>query len=618
MKQVNIILFMLSFGIVTSLDAQFCSGNLGENIFTEGDFGTGSQNIITIDPNIAPGFNYNPVAPPYDGDYIITNDISQWAYSFNWLTPKDNSDDPNGYMMVVNASFEPGLFYEKEVNGLCANTLYEFSADVINLLPPGSNGLKPNVSFLLDDMSMINTGSIPEDAEWHSYGFTFTTGPAQTSVTLSLRNNAPGGQGNDLALDNISFRACGPEAQILPEDTEYLCLDGDPINLDATVNGDQYPDPAFQWQQSFDEGLTWVDMAGETSLFITHDDFTSGFYYYRYILANGELNLDNDKCRVNSNMKVVRILPEFYAVEDSICSGLGFAVGDKIYTEAGTYTDTLISFFGCDSVMTLSLVTVDDPGIIAELNYQDPLCSYSNDGFIILDTITNGNGPFEVLNGSDTITDQPYLYNLTSGDYPIKITDRFGCYFEDTINLIRPDSFMLDIGEDIAVELGEGINFSVQTNQPVANYVWTPAGIIDCTEDCDDLSFSIPYSTPLHLLVNSEDGCVARDSIFISVDPVRKVFFPNVISPNGDGVNDFFAVYGSAPNVQGVVNLKVYDRWGGLLYENQKVELNAENTGWNGRDGFQQINSGTYMYSADILFLDGAIINYSGSFSVVR
>jgi hypothetical protein len=54
-------------------------------------------------------------------------------------------------------------------------------------------------------------------------------------VSLSLRNNAPGGIGNDLALDNITFRPCGPLAQILPEEIESICEDGMPIDLEATI-----------------------------------------------------------------------------------------------------------------------------------------------------------------------------------------------------------------------------------------------------------------------------------------------------------------------------------------------------------------------------------------------
>jgi len=233
---------------------QICEGNLGENIFTQGDFGKGTANILQLNPQIAPGYSYTTEPPPNDGEYMITNDIKQWSSNFVWMEIEDNSPDPDGYMMVVNANFNPGLFYRQEVDGLCENTLYVFSADVYNLKPNGSDRTRPNISFLIDGNIVYESGDVPENERWNTYGFTFTTTAGQTAVTLSLQNNAPGGSGNDLALDNISFRPCGPEALILPAEVANICEDGSPITLEATILGDQYDNPNIQWQQSFDAG----------------------------------------------------------------------------------------------------------------------------------------------------------------------------------------------------------------------------------------------------------------------------------------------------------------------------------------------------------------------------
>ncbi|MCB0549235.1 MAG: hypothetical protein KDD19_16775, partial [Phaeodactylibacter sp.] len=191
---------------------QICTGNLGENIFTAGDFGSGPTNLVLSNPGIAPGYTYTLSPPPSDGFYTVTNNTGAWGGLFStWLPIRDNSSDPQGYMMVVNASFSAGIFYEQTVDGLCENTLYEFTADVINLIRNSvSNHIKPNVSFLINDEVRYSSGDIPQNEQWNTYGFTFTTEPGETSVKLTLRNNAPGGIGNDLALDNISFRACGP------------------------------------------------------------------------------------------------------------------------------------------------------------------------------------------------------------------------------------------------------------------------------------------------------------------------------------------------------------------------------------------------------------------------
>ncbi|MEL6143600.1 MAG: hypothetical protein AAFU67_18520, partial [Bacteroidota bacterium] len=242
------LLVCLLIGLTGTLSAQICGGNLGENIFDAGDFGEGTDNVLQVNPGVAPGYVYTTSVPPFDGFYTLTNNSSAtfWPNIFDsWLQIPDNSSDPNGYMMVVNASFEPGLFYEQEVEGLCENTLYVFSADVINMIRNGvPNHIDPNISFLLDGVEEYTTGNIPKTEEWITHGFTFTTAPGQTSVILSLRNNAPGGIGNDLGLDNITFRACGPQAQILPETVERICEDGQFTTLSATITGDQYATPA--------------------------------------------------------------------------------------------------------------------------------------------------------------------------------------------------------------------------------------------------------------------------------------------------------------------------------------------------------------------------------------
>ena len=346
-----VLVLTLQFSICISLTAQLCEGNLGENIFTDGDFGSGVPNIPPNDPGIAPGYLYTTNPPPPDGSYCLTNNITVWNQNWGWANIGDNSNDPNGYMMVVNASFDTGLFYEQVITGLCENTIYEFSADVRNL-HFGANIILPNVSFLINNFIAYESGNVPENNKWNTYGFTFSTGPGQTFVKLSLANNAPGGIGNDLAIDNITFRACGPEALILPQEVANICEDGNSILLDATINGDQYDDPQVQWQESFDGGVTWVDLPGENDLSYEFSNLAAGTYYYRYKLASAPENLMNSKCRIISNVKVVEVIPKFTTIADSLCQGLQFTIGNSTYENSGIYVDTLLNRLGCDSIVT--------------------------------------------------------------------------------------------------------------------------------------------------------------------------------------------------------------------------------------------------------------------------
>ena len=163
--------FFLSLTLSTANSQSLCDGNLGENIFEAGDFGSGTANLITVDPNIAPGFTYTTDVPPIDGFYTITNSTQVWNPLWEtWLRIADNSNDPNGYMMVVNASLSPGIFFQQTITNLCENTTYEFSADIINLIASGNiNHGKPNVSFLLNNEVQFSTGDIPQNNNWNTY-----------------------------------------------------------------------------------------------------------------------------------------------------------------------------------------------------------------------------------------------------------------------------------------------------------------------------------------------------------------------------------------------------------------------------------------------------------------
>jgi len=615
MKKIFYILCLIIYSLQWG-SAQICDGNFGENIFTEGDFGSGVANILLPDPQIAPGYIYQSNPPPNDGYYSITNNTTNWG-SFatnNWSNIQDNSNDPNGYMMIVNCDFNPGLFYQQAIDGLCENTLYVFSVDVYNL----SGGIRPNVSFLLNGVDQFDTGDVPQNEAWNNYGFTFTTLPGQTNLTLALRNNAPGGIGNDIALDNISFRACGPLAQILPQTVENICEDGNPINLEATIDGDQYPEPAIQWQQSFDEGLTWENIPGATDLSYPFTNLTGGVYYYRYLLANGMVNISNPFCRVNSNVKIVNVIPKFYSIIDTLCTGLSFTLNNRDYAQTGIYIDSLTTYLGCDSIVTLDLTIVPDTEIELMHESTNPSCDYLIDGSIVIDTILNGVGPF-TIEINEEINANGDIYGLPNGDYNYTIMDRYGCSLDSTITLETPFPFEIDLGEDLQVELGEIIEINPAYSLPAYNFIWQTEEIINCELDCENLTWSPSQSTNLTLTANSlETDCIASDEIYIQVLEVRKVYIPNAFSPNFDGINDRFTIFASEPNVQGIEQLIIYDRWGQKVFEQQNFPPNDISAGWDGTYKRKDIAEGVYVFFAEIRFIDDKVILYEGDITLMR
>ncbi|PHN05805.1 gliding motility-associated C-terminal domain-containing protein [Flavilitoribacter nigricans] len=598
-----------------------CDGSLGENLFEGGDFGSGSANIPPDDPGIAPGYSYARQGPPSDGLYVITNNTGAWSGLYGtWIRIRDNSSDPNGYMMVVNASYEPGIFYQQEITGLCANTTFEFSADVINLISRTTTGhIKPNISFYINDELKFSSGDIPQDETWKTYGFTFTTGLASENLTLSIRNNAPGGIGNDLALDNISFRPCGPEAIILPEEETFVCVDDDSLFLESKVLSSSFPENYIQWQVSTDEGATFNDIPGAMGTTHTISNFASGRYYYRYLVAGTPENLQNFKCRVFSYPKLVTVLPKFFTITDTICSGLIYDTGRSTYTETGIYTDTLLSSFGCDSIVTLDLTVLDDPMIDAELIAQPPSCYGDQDASIAIDLLQTGYPPYSFSLNDSLVSGSPGFANLSAGNYRVMITDKFGCTFAEEVNIDAPRELVLNVGPDTMVALGTVYTFTPFSSYRNVSYQWTGPLDLSCT-DCRQPNLLANGNGTFTLQVTNDAGCTAVDSLYfsISTEDSYQIYAPNAFSPNGDGVNDRFTVFSNGFEVEVIELFQVFDRWGNLLYTQSDLQPGDLTQGWDGRYRNQPVDMGVYIYRVDVRFIDATKKTFTGSITAIK
>lgn len=599
-----------------------CTGILGDNIFTEGDFGSGAANLLANDPGIAPGYIYTQNVPPPDGYYTITNNTGEWTNLYGtWLRIRDNSDDPDGYMMVVNASYDPGVFYEQTVDNLCANTLYEFSADVINVVNRSATGhIEPNISFFINDELQFSSGNIPQDEQWKTYGFTFTTGPDETSLKLGIRNNAPGGIGNDLALDNITFRACGPDGIIAlaSGSDKFICQDADTETLIAQVFDSPYPNEYYDWEVSTDEGRTYERIPGATGPTYTINEFAAGSYYYRFALAGTPDNLENDKCRVYSRPKEVVVVPIVYDIVDTICAGDVYVSGDRAYTETGFYVTELVSSIGCDSIVQLDLTLAPDRGMVPEAIVTPPSCPGEADARLNVQLAREGYPPYEFYLDDGPPTSAARFENLSAGTYTIGVIDRFGCTAEREVTIEDPEALQLELGEDVPLTLGEVYTFDPQLSQEDNLFFkWTPETGLSCT-DCPRPSIQALETATYELEVSAAAGCKTSDQITLIVDKSYQVYLPNVFSPNGDGVNDRFTVFSDGFRVSRILHLRIYDRWGALLYHLQNFSPNDESVSWDGRVRNQPAPNGVYLYQVEVEYADQTIRTFSGDVGLVR
>ena len=323
---------MLCLFAVT-IQAQLCTGSLSDPIVSI-DFGQSNTVNNQYGPPLPDGITtYSYLADIIsDGEYTIGNNLTLGRPGWH-NTPDHTNGDTGGYMFIVNASFEEGEFYRSRVEGLCENTLFEFSAFAINAYQLGGvcgDGIDPNLRFEIRTpsgalLASEESGDISATTSplWQQYGLTFNSG-TNTEVDVIIINNAPGGCGNDLAIDDIEFRACGDIAEIDAEvNVNEICPNNipDQIQLFAELQGDVYDQPVYQWQE-YNNG-NWQDISGATLPSYTIEPITEG-EQYRFKVANTIANLNNENCAVVSDGATVAFAPESsfqITGETSYCDG---------------------------------------------------------------------------------------------------------------------------------------------------------------------------------------------------------------------------------------------------------------------------------------------------------
>jgi gliding motility-associated-like protein len=114
------------------------------------------------------------------------------------------------------------------------------------------------------------------------------------------------------------------------------------------------------------------------------------------------------------------------------------------------------------------------------------------------------------------------------------------------------------------------------------------------------------------------NGCEESDALTITVNKDKRLFIPSVFTPNDDGINDIFYIFGSESQISGIKRFAVYNRWGDVMHEAFDVFPNDATKGWDGRYKGDLLNPGVFAYVAEIVYLDGVSEVLTGDVTLVR
>jgi gliding motility-associated-like protein len=257
-------------------------------------------------------YNFNSVYPP-DGDYALVKSTN--VYDWNIDNDYTTSDKSTGRFMLVNADYQPKIFYTQTLNNLCAGTTLVFSAMVANVHFVESY-LKPNLQFELSNtdnneiIATYNTGDVPSatiTSDWRLYGFTFEVPANVTSILLNIQNNQNGGSGNDLGLDDIQIRLCTPPVNIVPSYVNVVLGNSQILSINFTNDGTFIEPLEYQWFYS-PNGTTWTSIANTESVLKISNASSADTGFYR-VMVSGAGSIASEKCRAMSMPAQVNVIP---------------------------------------------------------------------------------------------------------------------------------------------------------------------------------------------------------------------------------------------------------------------------------------------------------------------
>lgn len=293
----------------------------------------------------------------------------------------------------------------------------------------------------------------------------------------------------------------------------------------------------------------------------------------------------------------------------------------NIQVNAQNYIDTVFTYNGCDSIYRRTIVnyisrdTTFLPSLctndlaLATINYTD-FTSYQG-----CDSATNAQEVVYIMPDTTFLPDLEICFGNVVNIFGVS-RNQSGLYENEILSVGGCDSIMeyqslvvhpnptVYAGADTTIEENENVLLQATGAN---TYTWNTGDL------GTNLNVSPSETTTYSVLGIDTNSCQDLDSVtvFVIIKEI-KLFVPTGFSPNGDGVNDFFKILNEGDFEK--ISLKIYNRWGELIYVNTK---NA--AAWDGT--YKNVNQdiGTYIYYIEATAKKNQQkFDVSGSVSLIR
>lgn len=577
------------------------SPNTGALVRLDAD---GDAEVLKILPlNINDAYFAGDVTP--DGRYLL---ILGTRYFLNSPAIASNLvridlEDPNYGITVIPVN-RPALIFDIAFHPV-TDELYGYDSDTQRLVKINpatgaisfsfpSSGVPFNTGSLFFDAygRLFAYGSIDEDADQNTF---YNIDPVTGASTMLYQGPpATSSDGCSCPYTILLSKSVEPRQTFPCTEVEYTF---------EIVNTSRRPHEGILLEDQLPPGFTFVSVVenplggnvlsqpGDTFFRLSDIDLPDGRFEITMVVRVGEVSPG-----IYRNQAVLRNLP----------IGLGGErLSDDPFTAAieGDSTSLLIQALAFDTLFV-----------------EKALCEGVD--FVRLDAQPNfaafGNiFKYEWQDGSDN----SFFDANTPGEYRVTVTA--GCDTAYVFYALKYSAISVEIllDEDVTnLQLGDSLfirtNVFNTDNQTIYQWSDPEPGSLRCPT-CPD-TWVRPFNDIEYIVqVQNEFGCRDSASTRLSVEKKKNIYFPNVFKPNAvNPDNSYF--YGLGDGYAVVSRLSVYSRWGEQLYEVRGIPLNDMQAGWDGTFRGEPMLPGVYAWVAEVAFLDGDTVIYTGDVTLIR
>ncbi len=292
-----------------------------------------------------------------------------------------------------------------------------------------------------------------------------------------------------------------------------------------------------------------------------------------------------------------------------------------------TYVLTVTNAAGCSATDEV-IVTVSSDFPLLDASAIPIDCFGDNDGVIQVNNVSGGLTPYMFSFDGGAFTDQNTFTNLEPGIYSLVLEDANGCKDSTNFEILEPNEFSVTLsvtsgnGSNI-IQFGDSTQLTAVGSSAIDSISWSPTDAFDICDpiiapSCLSQWVSPETVTTYSIVAFNEDGCNALADITLQVENTEDgVFTPDAFSPNDDGINDIFMPF-TDQTVAVIKSFMVYDRWGEPVHKFFNIEPNDISGGWDGKFKGKRLNTGVFVWFAELEYKNGATKLFEGDVTLLR